>query len=59
MIKPKGRHFDTIQVIEANSQAALDTLKVHDFQDALKRGRSAGKDANARKDTASSFMVTN
>jgi hypothetical protein len=28
-------HFDTIQVIEAESQAVLDTLTEHDFQDAF------------------------
>jgi hypothetical protein len=32
----KGRHFDTIEVIEAESQAVLKTLTEHDFQDAFK-----------------------
>jgi hypothetical protein len=32
-IKLKGRHFDTIEVIEAESQAVLNTLTEHDFQD--------------------------
>jgi hypothetical protein len=36
-IKQKGRHFDTIGVIEAESQAVLNTFTEHDFQDALKR----------------------
>jgi hypothetical protein len=31
----KGRHFDTIEVIEAESQAVLNTLTEHDFQDAF------------------------
>jgi hypothetical protein len=36
-IKLKGRHFDTIKVIEAESQAVLNTLTKHDFQDAFKK----------------------
>jgi hypothetical protein len=34
-IKLKGRHFDTIEAIEAESQAVLNTLTEHDFQDAF------------------------
>jgi predicted helicase len=30
-------HFDTIEVIEAESQAVLNTLTDHDFQDAFKK----------------------
>jgi hypothetical protein len=37
MIKLKGRHFDTTEVIEAESQAVLNTLTEHDFQDAFKK----------------------
>jgi hypothetical protein len=48
-IKLKGRHFDTIEVIEAESQAVLNTLTEHDFQDAIKNGRSAGNGAYALK----------
>jgi hypothetical protein len=33
-IKLKNRHFDTIEVIEAESQAVLNTLTKHHFQDA-------------------------
>jgi hypothetical protein len=33
----KGRHFDTIEVIEAESQAVLNTLTEHNFQDAFKK----------------------
>jgi hypothetical protein len=33
----KGRRFDTIEVIEAESQAVLNTLTEHDFQDAFKK----------------------
>jgi hypothetical protein len=31
-----GRHFDTIEVIQAESQAVLNTLTEHDFQDSFK-----------------------
>jgi hypothetical protein len=34
-IKLKGHYFDTIELIEAESQAVLNTLAEHDFQDAL------------------------
>jgi hypothetical protein len=34
-----------MEVIEAESQAVLNTLTVHDFQDAFKNGRNAGKGA--------------
>jgi hypothetical protein len=36
-IKLKVRHFDTIEVIEAESQAALNNLTEHYFQDAFKK----------------------
>jgi hypothetical protein len=36
-IKLKDRHFDAVEVIEAESQAALHTLTEHDFQDAFKK----------------------
>jgi hypothetical protein len=35
-IKLKGHYFETIEAIEAKSQAMLDSLTEHDFQDALK-----------------------
>jgi hypothetical protein len=38
----KGRHFDTVEVIETESQAVLNTLTEHDFQDAFKKWQSAG-----------------
>jgi hypothetical protein len=34
-IKLKDRHFDTIEVTEAKSQAVMNTLTEHDFQDAF------------------------
>jgi hypothetical protein len=42
-IKFKGRHFDTIEVIEAESQAALNTLTECDFQEAFKMTKALGK----------------
>jgi hypothetical protein len=36
-IKLKGCHFDTNEVIEAESQAVLNTLTEQDFQDAFKK----------------------
>jgi hypothetical protein len=39
IIELKGRHFDTIEVIEAESQAVLNTLTEHDFQNAFKKGQ--------------------
>jgi hypothetical protein len=36
-IKVKGRHFFTIEVIEAESQAVLNTLREHVSQDAFKQ----------------------
>jgi hypothetical protein len=35
-LKLKGHHFDTVEVIEAESQV-LNTLEEHDFQDAFKK----------------------
>jgi hypothetical protein len=36
-IKLKARHFDTIEVIEAESRRLLNTLTEHDFQDAFEK----------------------
>jgi hypothetical protein len=36
-IKVTGRHFDTLEVIEAESQAMLNTLTEQDSQDAFKK----------------------
>jgi hypothetical protein len=40
--KLKGRHFDTIEVIEAELQTVLNTLTEHDFLDALKMAEALG-----------------
>jgi hypothetical protein len=36
-IKLKDRHFDTVEVAEAEQQAVLNSLTEHDFQDAFKK----------------------
>jgi hypothetical protein len=41
-IKLKGRHFKTIEVTEAESQALLNTLKNTTSRMLLQNGRSAG-----------------
>jgi hypothetical protein len=41
-IKFKVRHFDIIDVIEAQLQAILNTITEHDFQDAFKMAEMAG-----------------
>jgi hypothetical protein len=46
-IKLKERYFDTIELIEAELQAMLNTLTEHDFQDAFKNGRCTGNSACA------------
>jgi hypothetical protein len=50
-IKLKGCHFDTTDVIEAESRTVLNTLTEHIFQDAFKHGRSAGNSAYTQKGT--------
>jgi hypothetical protein len=37
VMKLKGCHFVKIKVYEAESQAALNSLSEHDFQDAFKK----------------------
>jgi hypothetical protein len=44
-------------MIEAESQAVLNTLTEHGFQNAFKNGRSAGIGGYARKGTTSRPMV--
>jgi hypothetical protein len=48
-IKLKGRHFDTIVALVAESQAVLNFLTEHDLQHAFKNGRSAWNGAFPRK----------
>jgi hypothetical protein len=44
-LKLKGCHFDTIGVMKAESQAVLNSLTEHGFQESVKNGRSAGNGA--------------
>jgi hypothetical protein len=55
--KLRDHYFDTAEVIEAESQEELNTLIEHDFQDALKNGRSSGNGAYLRKGITSRVMV--
>jgi hypothetical protein len=55
-IKLIGRHFDTIKVIEVESQVALNTQNATS-RTHLKNGRSAGNGAYSRKETTSRVMV--
>jgi hypothetical protein len=56
-MKLKGCHFDTTEVMVAESQAVLNILTEHDFQDAFKTGRSSGNGAHERKGTTSRVML--
>jgi hypothetical protein len=44
-------------MVEVDSQAVLNTLTAHDFQDAVKHGRSAGNGAYKHKVTTSRVTV--
>jgi hypothetical protein len=50
-IKVKGPKFDTIEVMEAESQAVLSIFTEHDFQDAFRNDRSARDGAYAPRIT--------
>jgi hypothetical protein len=56
-VNVKDRHFDTVEVIEAESQTVLNTHTELDFQDTFKNGRSAGNGEYWRKGTTSRVMV--
>jgi hypothetical protein len=56
-IKLKGHHLDTTEVIEAELQAALNTLTEHGFQDGFKNCRSSGNGAYSRKGTTSRAIL--
>jgi hypothetical protein len=51
---PVSRHFYPVEVIEAESQAVLNILTKHDFQNA----RSAGNSVYRQKKTALKVIVT-
>jgi hypothetical protein len=50
-IKLKGCNFDTVEVIEAESQAVLNNIIQHDFQDTYENGRSAGNGKYKQNET--------
>jgi hypothetical protein len=56
-IKLKDRHFDTIEVMEAEPLVVLNTLTEHNFQNAFKNGRSIGNGGYVLKRTTSRVMV--
>jgi hypothetical protein len=56
-IKLKGLHFDTTEVIEAESQAVMNTLTEHNFQDAFKNGRSDGNGECEQRGTTMRMRV--
>jgi hypothetical protein len=56
-IKLKGRHFDRIEVIEADSQAVLNTLTEHDLQHTFTNYRSSRNGAYALKRTTLKVIV--
>jgi hypothetical protein len=56
-IKLKGHHFNTVEVMEAELQAVLNTLTEHGYHDAFRNGRRGGNSAYARKGTASKVTV--
>jgi hypothetical protein len=53
----KGSHFDTVEVMEAESQGVPSTLTEHDSQDAFENLRRSGNGAYARKGTSSRVNV--
>jgi hypothetical protein len=56
-IKLKGRHFHKTEAIEAESQAVLNTLTEHEFQDAFKQQQKRCHDAYIQMGTTSRMMV--
>jgi hypothetical protein len=58
-IKLNGCHFDTTEVIEAESQAVLDTLIEHTTSRMhLKNGRRTGNGVRAQKGNKLDWLVT-
>jgi hypothetical protein len=56
-INLEERNFGTINVIETESQAVLNTVTEKDFLDAFKNGRSAGNGAYVQNEATSRVMV--
>jgi hypothetical protein len=55
--KLRGCHFDTIEEIEAESQAVLNPFTEHDYQDAFKKFRKRCESSYVRKGTTARVMV--
>jgi hypothetical protein len=53
----KCRHFDTTELIEAESWAVLNTLALHNFLDAFKKWQKRWERPYALKGTSSRVMV--
>jgi hypothetical protein len=56
-IQLKGHHFDTNEVIEAESQAVLNTITEHNFQDAFTKWRKHWEGCMLAEGTTSRVMV--
>jgi hypothetical protein len=56
-LKLKGRRFDTIEEIQAESQRVLDTLTEKDFQEAFQKWRRLGTGVYMREETTSRVMA--
>jgi hypothetical protein len=56
-VKLKGRHFDTVEVTKADSQAVLNSLTEHGIQDAFKYWQKRWERAYSPKRTSSRAMV--
>ena len=55
-MKLKGRRFQTLEEIQAESQAVLNTLRENDFQECLKTGSAAGIVVKSQKGTNLKMM---
>jgi hypothetical protein len=58
-LKMKGRRFDTIEEIQAESQRVLDTLTENNFQERSKNGGDCVTGAHMREGTTSRVMAVN
>jgi hypothetical protein len=58
MMKLKGHHYDTTEVIEAESRAVLNTLTEHDFQNAFKKWQNRWERCIRVEGAISRVMVT-
>jgi hypothetical protein len=56
-LKLKGRQFDTIEEIQAESQRVLDTVTEKGFQEAFQNGGDGGTGVYMREGTTSRVMV--